>query len=187
MDDIGGHWGTYVPLARPAPPENALPGAPRKSAPARSRTGIRRARNANRLPNSNTSPFTRGSSPSSHAACSDAYVTLTRSGTARCRRLRSMKCSGLAQRENVHPVGMDIVAGVYCSRSARHDNGEKAPDAIRMLRDDGWELVRTKGSHRQYRHPTKIGRVTVAGHGRDDLKPKTWNSILKQAGLPGGN
>lgn len=92
-----------------------------------------------------------------------------------------------AERENVRPVGMAIVAGVYCSRSARHDNGEKAPDAIRMLRDDGWALVMTKGSHRQYRHPTKIGRVTVAGHGRDDLKPKTWNSILKQAGLRGGN
>jgi len=97
--DIWGHLGTYVPLARPAPPGNALPGASRKSAPARSRTGTRRARNAYCLPSSNTSPFTRGSSPSSHAACSDAYVTLTRSGTARCGRLRSMKCSGHVQRD----------------------------------------------------------------------------------------
>ncbi|MDE0460817.1 MAG: type II toxin-antitoxin system HicA family toxin [Caldilineaceae bacterium] len=59
----------------------------------------------------------------------------------------------------------------------------KVRDAIRMIEEDGWELVRTRGSHRQYRHPTKLGRVTIAGHGRDDLNPKTWNSIVRQAGL----
>ena len=56
-----------------------------------------------------------------------------------------------------------------------------------MLEQDGWRLIRTRGSHRQYRHPTKRGRVTVAGHPSHDLAPKTWESILKQAGLREGN
>ncbi len=56
-------------------------------------------------------------------------------------------------------------------------------DAIRLLEDDGWQLVAQKGSHRQYKHPTKPGRVTVAGNMKDDLAPGTLNSILKQAGL----
>ena len=59
----------------------------------------------------------------------------------------------------------------------------KVRDAIRMIEEDGWEIVRTRGSHRQYKHPTKPGRVTIAGHGRDDLNPKTWDSIVRQAGL----
>ena len=64
----------------------------------------------------------------------------------------------------------------------------KVRDAIKIIEEDGWELVRTRGSHRQYKHPTKLGRVTIAGHGRDNLRPKTWNSILKQAALrEGGN
>jgi predicted RNA binding protein YcfA (HicA-like mRNA interferase family) len=48
---------------------------------------------------------------------------------------------------------------------------------------DGWQLNRTKGSHRQYKHPSKPGRVTLAGHPNDDLPPGTLNSVLKQAGL----
>jgi predicted RNA binding protein YcfA (HicA-like mRNA interferase family) len=56
-------------------------------------------------------------------------------------------------------------------------------DAIRLLEEDGWQLVAQKGSHRQYKHPTKPGRVTVAGNMKDDLAPGTLNSILKQAGL----
>ena len=59
----------------------------------------------------------------------------------------------------------------------------KERDAISMIEEDGWELVRTRGSHRQYKHPVKSGRVTIAGHGRDDLNPETWNSVLRQAGL----
>src|SRR5215211_5804616 len=46
-----------------------------------------------------------------------------------------------------------------------------------------WFLVASRGSHRQYKHPTKPGRVTVAGKPSDDLAPGTRNSILKQAGL----
>jgi predicted RNA binding protein YcfA (HicA-like mRNA interferase family) len=59
----------------------------------------------------------------------------------------------------------------------------KVREAIRMIEDDGWRLVETRGSHRQYKHPTKSGRVTIAGKPSDDLAPGTLNSILKQAGL----
>ena len=52
-----------------------------------------------------------------------------------------------------------------------------------MLDDDGWYLARTRGSHRQYKHPTRPGLVTVAGKPGDDVAPGTLNSILKQAGL----
>ena len=56
-------------------------------------------------------------------------------------------------------------------------------DLIRLLEDDGWTLVRTRGSHRQYKHEEKVGLVTVPGQMSDDLAPGTLNSILKQAGL----
>jgi predicted RNA binding protein YcfA (HicA-like mRNA interferase family) len=59
----------------------------------------------------------------------------------------------------------------------------KVRDAIKLIEDDGWYLVVTKGSHRQYKHSTKLGRVTIAGHPNDDLAPGTMNSILKQAQL----
>ena len=59
----------------------------------------------------------------------------------------------------------------------------KVRDVIRMIEDDGWHLVRTRGSHRQYKHPTKPGLVTIAGKPGDDLAPGTLNSVLKQAGL----
>ncbi|MBV8415188.1 MAG: type II toxin-antitoxin system HicA family toxin [Verrucomicrobia bacterium] len=49
--------------------------------------------------------------------------------------------------------------------------------------DDGWFLVRTRGSHRQYKHARKPGLVTIAGKPGDELAPGTKNSILKQAGL----
>jgi len=52
-----------------------------------------------------------------------------------------------------------------------------------MLADDGWRLVVTRGSHRQFKHPQKLGRVTVPGKPSDELAPGTLNSILKQAGL----
>jgi predicted RNA binding protein YcfA (HicA-like mRNA interferase family) len=52
-----------------------------------------------------------------------------------------------------------------------------------MLERDGWRLARTKGSHRQYKHPEKPGIVTIAGHDGDALASGTLNSVLKQAGL----
>ena len=59
----------------------------------------------------------------------------------------------------------------------------KVSEVLRMLKDDGWVLVATRGSHRQFKHPTKVGRVTVAGKPSDDLAPGTLNSILKQSDL----
>jgi predicted RNA binding protein YcfA (HicA-like mRNA interferase family) len=56
---------------------------------------------------------------------------------------------------------------------------------LRLLAEDGWYLIATKGSHRQFAHREKPGRVTVAGKDSDDLAPGTFNSILKQAGLKG--
>lgn len=61
----------------------------------------------------------------------------------------------------------------------------KVGEVIRLLEDDGWYLDRTKGSHRQFKHRTKPGLVTVAGKPSDDLAPGTLNSILKQAQLKG--
>jgi predicted RNA binding protein YcfA (HicA-like mRNA interferase family) len=52
-----------------------------------------------------------------------------------------------------------------------------------MPEQDGWRLPATRGSHRQFKHQEKPGRVTVPGKPNDDLAPGTFNSILKQAGL----
>ena len=60
----------------------------------------------------------------------------------------------------------------------------KVREAIRIIQQDGWyEIPATGTSHRQFKHPTKAGRVTVAGKLSDDLAPKTFDSILRQAGL----
>jgi predicted RNA binding protein YcfA (HicA-like mRNA interferase family) len=59
----------------------------------------------------------------------------------------------------------------------------KVRNIIRLIQEDGWYLVRRKGSHRQYKHPFKAGRVTIAGNPNDDLSAGTLNSVLKQAQL----
>jgi predicted RNA binding protein YcfA (HicA-like mRNA interferase family) len=59
----------------------------------------------------------------------------------------------------------------------------KVKEAIRRVEGAGWELARTRGSHRQYRHPNQPGLVTIAGKPSDTLHPKTWASIVKQAGI----
>lgn len=59
----------------------------------------------------------------------------------------------------------------------------KVRDVIALLDRDGWRLLRTRGSHRQYGHAVKKGLVTVPGKQGDDLAVGTLNSILKQAGL----
>ena len=59
----------------------------------------------------------------------------------------------------------------------------KVHEVLSLLQSDGWYLARTRGSHRQYKHPAKPGTVTVAGKPSLDLPPGTLNSILKQAGL----
>ena len=59
----------------------------------------------------------------------------------------------------------------------------KVRDVIRLIEEDGWYLVATRGSHRQYKHPAKKGRVTIAGNPGHDIAVGTLNSILKQAQL----
>ena len=56
-------------------------------------------------------------------------------------------------------------------------------DAVKLIEADGWYLDRTRGSHRQYRHQSKRGTVTIAGKPSDTLHPKTFRSILRQAQL----
>lgn len=59
----------------------------------------------------------------------------------------------------------------------------KVKELIESLERDGWKQVRMRGSHRQFRHSTKPGTVTVAGKPSVDVPPGTLNSVLKQAGL----
>jgi predicted RNA binding protein YcfA (HicA-like mRNA interferase family) len=54
---------------------------------------------------------------------------------------------------------------------------------LSLLENDGWVLVRYRGSHRQYKYPVKPGRVTVPGHPGDDVRIATMRSVLKQTGL----
>ncbi len=59
----------------------------------------------------------------------------------------------------------------------------KVRDMIKLIEADGWYFVTQRGSHRQYKHPTKPGKVTIPGAPSDELPPGTWNSIQRQAGL----
>jgi predicted RNA binding protein YcfA (HicA-like mRNA interferase family) len=62
----------------------------------------------------------------------------------------------------------------------------KVREVIRLLQQDGWYHVRTRGSHRQFQHPEKAGTVTVAGKLGLEIPPGTLNSILKSSGLKKG-
>ena len=59
----------------------------------------------------------------------------------------------------------------------------KVSEVIKMLKDDSWYLVAQKGSHRQFKHATKHGRVTINGKTSDTLSQFLLNNIFKQAGL----
>ena len=56
-------------------------------------------------------------------------------------------------------------------------------EALELLRRDGWLQVSQRGSHRQFKHSTKPGKVTVPGKPSDEIPPDTWYSILRQAGI----
>jgi predicted RNA binding protein YcfA (HicA-like mRNA interferase family) len=58
----------------------------------------------------------------------------------------------------------------------------KVKDIIKRLQQEGWKQVRMRGSHRQFKHPLKKGRVTVSGKPSDNVAPGTTNSFFKQAG-----
>ena len=59
-------------------------------------------------------------------------------------------------------------------------------EIIKIIEQNGWFMVRSKGSHRQFKHNNKKGVVTIAGNLNDDLAKGTLNSILKQADLKHG-
>jgi predicted RNA binding protein YcfA (HicA-like mRNA interferase family) len=59
----------------------------------------------------------------------------------------------------------------------------KVRDIIRLIEKDGWRFHSQRGSHQQYVHPIKTGRVTVAGKPGHDLHPKTEADIFRQAKL----
>jgi len=59
----------------------------------------------------------------------------------------------------------------------------RVSEAIRRIEADGWYFVAQKGSHRQFKHPVKPGRVTVAGHPSQEMDKGTTSNIFKQAGL----
>jgi predicted RNA binding protein YcfA (HicA-like mRNA interferase family) len=61
----------------------------------------------------------------------------------------------------------------------------KVREILKLLEDNGWKLVRIKGSHRQFRNPDKpeLGTITIAGHPSTDMPRGTANAILKQARL----
>jgi predicted RNA binding protein YcfA (HicA-like mRNA interferase family) len=62
----------------------------------------------------------------------------------------------------------------------------KVRDVIRMVEQDGWHRVVTQGDRRQYKHPSKPGRVTISGHPGDDMPKGTLASIRRQARLARG-
>lgn len=79
-----------------------------------------------------------------------------------------------------------MLQGPMEPHAAEHDACRmKVGDVLRLLREDGWLLVTMRGSHRQLKHPSKPGRVTVACKHGDDLAAGTLASILKQARLKG--
>lgn len=59
----------------------------------------------------------------------------------------------------------------------------KVREIIRLIERDGWYRVKSKGGHRQFKHPVKKGRVTISGKESDEVPPGTLGSILKQADL----
>lgn len=58
----------------------------------------------------------------------------------------------------------------------------KVKEVLKMLRNDGWEMKRQRGSHRQFKHESKPGTVTINGKDSDTLSQELLNSIFKQAG-----
>ena len=60
----------------------------------------------------------------------------------------------------------------------------KVRDVIKLVEADGWYQVKMEGSHRQFKHSTKRGRVTIAGHTSKEIPPETLASIFKQAQIP---
>jgi predicted RNA binding protein YcfA (HicA-like mRNA interferase family) len=65
--------------------------------------------------------------------------------------------------------------------STHHPGRMNVRQVVKRIEADGWRLVGQRGSHRQCKHPTKPGRVTVAGNDGDEIEPGTLASILRRA------
>jgi predicted RNA binding protein YcfA (HicA-like mRNA interferase family) len=99
-----------------------------------------------------------------------------------------MADSGSRGEDRAYPKVIRIASHAACQEivqaiTSPAGRDMKVREAILMIEEDGWFLAATRGSHRQFIHPRKRGRVTIAGKPSDDLAPGTLNSILKQAGL----
>jgi predicted RNA binding protein YcfA (HicA-like mRNA interferase family) len=86
------------------------------------------------------------------------------------------------QQSRVHLLRIAKLLPIFDSLHARYNSEMKVRAVIRRLKNEGWHLDRSKGSHRQFRHLSKKGLVTVPGKPGDDLAPGTLSSIFKQAG-----
>ena len=95
-------------------------------------------------------------------------------------RRRSRQFQGLGM------IGCDDPFRCQTTPGAGPEDEGGVAEAIRLIERDGWRQIAQRGSHRQFKHKDKLGRVTVAGKPSDELAPGTLNSILKQAGLKGG-
>jgi predicted RNA binding protein YcfA (HicA-like mRNA interferase family) len=77
--------------------------------------------------------------------------------------------------------------GAHHDRPAWHRSSDKDSVKVRviikLIERDGWRQVGQRGSHRQFEHPTKSGKVTVPGHRNGDVGPEMRANILRQAGL----
>ena len=82
-----------------------------------------------------------------------------------------------SQSSGLHVLGRDLLTDLMFPRVLDDRR------LLKLLEKDGWYVVRTRGSHRQLRHATKPGTVTVSGHPSDTVHPKTLKSVLRQAGL----
>ena len=100
-------------------------------------------------------------------------------------RTRGHVCSSSGRRAPVAAGRLANTLGraLGAVRRSEHNSPVKVSEILRMLHDDGWLLVVTRGSHRQFKHPNKPGRVTVPGKPSDELAPGTLNSIRKQSGI----
>lgn len=77
-----------------------------------------------------------------------------------------------------------VTIWLLCIDSQKEAMIKKVKEIIKIIEADGWFIVSQKGSHKQYKHLTKRGRVTIPDHGKNkDLDHKTVKSILTQAGI----
>jgi len=78
---------------------------------------------------------------------------------------------------------LNAFAGMFFDLEIPTSKNMKVAYLLKLLKNDGWQLVRTRGSHRQFKHPEKKGLVTVSGKPADDVKKGTLGSVLRQANI----